>query len=477
MGIVNRAGHWHLRYVVPKRYRAVEPRSQIWISLKTDSEKEAKRVAAEIERDLTSRLEARLLSGGKDAGQVEERYRAVVATANAMGLSYVQAGALLEGDPAELVRRLNLAASQDPEGRRAEVADAALGVVETPSLMLSGLAAKVIEVSAHENRHKNARQQDDWENNVKRSVRTLQTALGRDVPVMSIGQAEARLHRKKLQERVAAGEITALTASKDLTYASGALRRYYEHLALAEPPKPYAGVTITDKFAEESRKLEFSDEWIRSVLLTPGPLEALNAEARDALLVILETGCRQGEVLDLPAEDIPKRLAVGDPVRDSAGEPSHDGRSGPGRQIVREAGEKVLVGHSRAPWKCMKSKFLTRPRETRPCPSTMRQNGSYSGRANAAWSRPIFRPLRSGSVPSVAVRAVTARPRSSESPFLALVPERMTPVRAAWMSWPWVASFAMASWRAPVSRRTPVPVSLTSVVSTSTLRRAPEMEL
>lgn len=304
MGIVNRAGHWHLRYVVPKRYRAVEPRSQIWISLKTDSEKEAKRMAVEIGRDLTSRLEARLLSGGQDAGKVEERYRAVVATANAMGLSYVQAGALLEGDPAELVRRLNLAAAQDPEGKRAEVADAALGVVEPPSLMLSGLAAKVIEVSAHENRHKNARQRDDWENNVKRSLKTLQAALGRDVPVMSIGQAEARLHRKRLQERVAAGEITALTASKDLTYASGALRRYYEHLALAEPPKPYAGATITDKFAEESRKLEFSNEWIRSVLLTPGPLEALNAEARDALLVILETGCRQGEVLDLPAEDI-----------------------------------------------------------------------------------------------------------------------------------------------------------------------------
>jgi integrase len=335
MGIVNRAGHWHLRYVVPKRYRAVEPRSQIWISLKTDSEKEAKRMAVEIERDLTARLEARLLSGGRDPGQVEDRYRALVATANAMGLSYVQAGALLEGDPAELVRRLNLAAAQDPEARRAEVADAALGVVETPSLMLSGLAAKVIEVSAHENRYKNPRQMNDWENNMKRSLSTLQRALGRDVPVMSVGQAEARLHRKRLQERVAAGEITALTASKDLTYASGALRRYYEHLALAEPPKPYAGVTIVDKFAEVSRKLEFSDEWIRAVLLTPGKLEALNAEARDALLVILETGCRQGEVLDLPAEDIHLDAAVPHfELRFVEGEDGREIKNGASRRLV-----------------------------------------------------------------------------------------------------------------------------------------------
>ncbi|MFC3088542.1 DUF6538 domain-containing protein [Tabrizicola soli] len=304
MGIVNRAGHWHLRYVVPKRYRAVEPRSQIWISLKTDSEREAKRMAADIARDLTARLEARLLSGGRDAGQVEERYRAVVATANAMGLSYVQAGALLEGDPAELVRRLNLAAAQDPEARRAEVADAALGVVETPRLMLSGLAAKVIEISAHENRHKNPRQMDDWENNVKRSLGTLQAALGRDVDVLSIGPAEARLHRRRLKERVAAGEIRASTAAKDMTYASTALKRYYDWLALPEPPNPYAGVTIKDRFEEEARKLEFSNEWIRDVLLTPGRLDAMNGEARDALLVLLETGCRQGEVLDLAPEDI-----------------------------------------------------------------------------------------------------------------------------------------------------------------------------
>lgn len=304
MSIVNRNGHWHLRYVVPKRYHGVEKRRQIWISLKTDSQKEATRMAADIERDLTSRLEARLLSGGVDAGQIEDRYRSVVATANAMGLSYIQAGALLEGDPAELVRRLNMAAAQDPEARRAEVADAALGVVETPRMMLSQLPDKVIEISKHHNRHKNPRQISDWDNNVKRSLGTLKAALGRDVEVLSIGPAEARLHRRKLQDRVNAGEIMASTAAKDLTYASSALKRYYDHIALGDPPNPYAGVTLTDKFEEEARKLQFSNEWIREVLLTPGKLEAMNAEGRDALLVLLETGCRQGEVLDLAPEDI-----------------------------------------------------------------------------------------------------------------------------------------------------------------------------
>lgn len=304
MGVVNRNGHWHLRYVVPRRYRGVEPRSQIWVSLKTDSEREARKMAAAIEADLTSRLEARLLSGGVDAVQVEERYRAVVATAHAMGLTYVQAGALLDGDPAELVRRLNVAAAQDPEAKRAEVADAALGVVSTPELMLSQLAAKAEEIAAYENRHKNARQMSDWRNNMKRSLGTLQKALGRDVPVLSIGQAEARQHRRYLMGRIEKGEISAKTASKDLTYASGALRRYYDHLALSEPPTPYAGVTIRDRFAEDNRKAELPEEWIKDVLLTPGRLDGMNAEARDALLVLLETGCRQSEVLDLPPEDI-----------------------------------------------------------------------------------------------------------------------------------------------------------------------------
>jgi integrase len=170
--------------------------------------------------------------------------------------------------------------------------------------MLSQLPDKVIEISKHQNRHKNARQISDWENNVKRSLGTLKAALGRDVEVLSIGPAEARLHRRKLQDRVNAGEIMASTAAKDLTYASSALKRYYDHIALGEPPNPYAGVTLTDKFEEEARKLQFSNEWIREVLLTSGKLDAMNAEGRDALLVLLETGCRQGEVLDLAPEDI-----------------------------------------------------------------------------------------------------------------------------------------------------------------------------
>ncbi|MCZ8080295.1 MAG: tyrosine-type recombinase/integrase [Rhodobacteraceae bacterium] len=344
MGVVNRSGHWHLRYVVPKRYRGVEPRSQIWISLKTDSEKEARRMAAEIERDLTSRLEARLLSGGQDAGQIEERYKAVVATAHAMGLSYVQAGALLDGDPAELVRRLNVAAAADPEAKRAEVADAALGVVSTPELMLSSLAAKVEQIAAHENRHKNARQMADWKNNMRRSLGTLQKALGRDVPVLSIGVAEARLHRRFLQGRIEKGEISAETAGKDLTYASGALRRYYDHLALAEPPRPYAGVTIRDRFEKESRKQEMPEEWIRDVLLTPGRLDGMNSEARDALLVILETGCRQSEVLDLPPEDIHLDAPV--PFFELRHVESGATGDGVGREVKNSASERKvpLVG-------------------------------------------------------------------------------------------------------------------------------------
>ena len=100
------------------------------------------------------------------------------------------------------------------------------------------------------------------------------------------------------------------SANKDMTYMSGMLRRYYEDLDHPDPPRPYAGVTIGDRHAQPGRKKEVSVDWITERWLKPEALDGLNDEARDILLISIETGCRQLEFLDLPPRAFRLNVAI-----------------------------------------------------------------------------------------------------------------------------------------------------------------------
>ncbi|SED24591.1 DUF6538 domain-containing protein [Rhodobacter sp. 24-YEA-8] len=63
---------YHLRKRVPQRYRPVEPRDTVWISLHTDSEKVAKAKAPAAWSELVEAWEAKLFGKEADAEQFFE---------------------------------------------------------------------------------------------------------------------------------------------------------------------------------------------------------------------------------------------------------------------------------------------------------------------------------------------------------------------------------------------------------------------
>ena len=69
MSIFMRGGLYQLRRRVPRRYRSVEPRGTIWVSLHTDSETIARSKADRAWSQLTEAWEARL-AGDTAAGGV-----------------------------------------------------------------------------------------------------------------------------------------------------------------------------------------------------------------------------------------------------------------------------------------------------------------------------------------------------------------------------------------------------------------------
>lgn len=283
---------------VPRRYGRIEPRSEIHRSLRTDSEREARARLPAAEAAILAELDARLSMGQPQ--QPSDVFSAAVALAGTRGFAYHTAKDLANGPLEEILERLDAIKSADTP----EMKQALLGGVDEPQLMLSQLVETVEKLCAQDNRYKSASQMRLWRNPRLRAANNLQAALGGDRPVLSIGGAEARKHKAWWKERIKTEGHKAETAKKDFSNMASMLAHYYESLELTEPPRPYLGVTITDRHALKARRLEIPVKWIEEQWFAPGAFDTLNDEARDILLISIETGCRQSEIGDMPSNAI-----------------------------------------------------------------------------------------------------------------------------------------------------------------------------
>lgn len=203
----------------------------------------------------------------------------------------------------EIIARVDAVRRPDGSADKA-MASAVLGTAEAPRLRLSGLVDHVEQLAAHDNRFKNSEQMRLRRSPRKRAVANLISALGEDRKVFTIGPAEARIHKKWWQGRMAKEGQSADTVNKDFTYLAGMLARFYDDLGQDDPPRPYSGISIRDRHAVRTRKREVPVDWILDRWFAPGAFDGLNAEARDILLISIETGCRQSEIYNLPASAI-----------------------------------------------------------------------------------------------------------------------------------------------------------------------------
>jgi integrase len=303
---VLRGKTWYLKRRVPKRYAQVEPRLVIWDSLKTDSYSVAVQKSAGVWLSYIEGWEARLAGRDDDAAV---KFRAAQQLAAIQGFQFLSMAKVEQAPLEEIMLRVE--ASRNANGAPdAAVASALLGAVEAPKLKLSGLVEHAETLAAHDNRFKNNEQMRLWRTPRQRAVNNLMSALGKDIAVASIGSTEARAWKKWWKARIAREGQSSETANKDFTYMNGMFGRFYEDLEHEDPPRPFAGISIRDRHAKPSQKLEVPVDWIVEKWFAPGALDGLNEEARDILLISIETGCRQNEIYNLP----PSAICLTDPI-------------------------------------------------------------------------------------------------------------------------------------------------------------------
>lgn len=330
MTIYLRGSTYHLRKRVPLRFRPVEVREHIAVSLHTDSPKLAVRKADEIWSQLLEGWESALRG---DTGGAQARYEAAKHIAEHRGYSFIAAPGLASAPIEEIVKRaLAVPANRDGSANQ-RIGDALLGGVREPGVTINKALEVFWEHEADKEQGKSADQVRKWRNPKIKAIRNLVSEIG-NKEIAAITRADMVKFRDWWRDKMRAENLVANSANKDMIHVSHILRTANVRLGLGledHLEKVLSGHSFKDDKGDERDRPPFSDKWIREVILKDGTLDGLNKEARCILLAMVNTGARPSEIAGL----MPDHIRLEDDVPHISIEPV-------GRQLKNQQSKRVI---------------------------------------------------------------------------------------------------------------------------------------
>ena len=212
------------------------------------------------------------------------------------------------GNVEEVVERL-LALKSNPksdaplEPFRAE---ALLGAVEEPKLTVSqAFEIYLAEIAVDDQYNKSEQQRYQWRKVKRLSINYFIDVVG-DIPLVDITREDALKYHRWWSNRVTnpkKGESAVMpnTANRHL----GNIRQLYSayfRISGRGPAKPLPEHVFQGKTRTEVPA--FPNEWVRSKILRPGALSGLRSELQLITYMLIETGCRPSEIINLLPEHI-----------------------------------------------------------------------------------------------------------------------------------------------------------------------------
>jgi len=296
MALTLRSRTWYLRKRVPTRYKPVEPRGTVWISLHTDSETIAKQKADGAWMNMIEGWEAKLAGDDSDA---EVRFDAAQELAKVRGYRYLSAAKVAKLPKEELLRRIEDATGRD--GEPDYVGSAAfLGGAKEPPITVSRALDLYWTLAADQTLGKSEDQLRRWQNPRKKAVANFIDVVG-DKALSAITVDDMLEFRQWWFEKMESDGLTANSANKDLIHLGNVLKTInkMKRLGLVLPLSD-----LKFKAGEAKQRPPFSTDFIRDKLLAPGALDGLNTDARCILLGMINTGYRPSEGAALTAPQI-----------------------------------------------------------------------------------------------------------------------------------------------------------------------------
>jgi integrase len=291
-----RDGVWHYHRRVPNNFAQLDKRGSIKLSTKIKvaldrAGTKAGRVAARLND--THEAYWRSLAENK-ATEARQSYADAVKLARSLGLDYLTPTAWSQQPINEVLARIEAATvngrMDDPALRKA-----ALGGVEKPAIMLSGLFSEY-EATQRTNLSKMSPDQvRKWTTAKKRAVEILIEQKG-DKALHELSRDDALSYADWWEDRVVAEGINPGTANKSISHVGGMIRAVSKRLQL-RLDNVFAGTRIEG--GKDGSRRPFDLEFIRNEILADGRLADLNDEARDVVYVVMETGARPSEIINL----------------------------------------------------------------------------------------------------------------------------------------------------------------------------------
>jgi hypothetical protein len=296
-----RHGVWHFLRRVPVEYEHLDTRGNVKLSTKVKVAADRKGIkASQIAARMNETLEAywRGLADKKTA-EAKRAYLDAVKLARSLGLDYQTPSVAASAPIEEVLRRIEtliLSNTLDNPALR----KAALGALDKPPIALSSLYDEYEITQKLVLSKMSPDQVRKWKAAKKRAVEIFIARVG-DKALHQLSRDNALAFADWWEERVITEGIGAGTANKNITHIGGMIRAVNKRLKLGLDDV-FAGTRIEG--GRDGQRAPFPVEFIRDVILAPGKLDDLNDEARDVVYVVMETGARPSEIVNLTASRI-----------------------------------------------------------------------------------------------------------------------------------------------------------------------------
>lgn len=317
--LLQRGKRWYYQRRVPTQFSHIDERRFAKVSLKTESLEIARLrrdqlAEADDEYWMAMAVEAASPEGTGPTmrAALEHRYKAAIARAMAYGFSYKPAEPLAESRTiAELMARIrtleaNAGKSGDPS--RAD-SEALLGGTPDPAANITVSEAFELYISRiafDDQYNKSEAQRRSWEKTKRTSINYFIEQMG-DLPLSEITRDKALEYRDWWMERMQpedgdAKPVAPNTANRHIGNMRSLLERYFKHIGMTDFEDPFRDFYFSGK--TEAKRASFTDDWVRTRILVPGLFDALRVELRVLIYLLIETGARLSELVNLRAEDI-----------------------------------------------------------------------------------------------------------------------------------------------------------------------------
>ncbi|WP_439542586.1 tyrosine-type recombinase/integrase [Hyphomicrobium sp.] len=303
----NRGGVWYLVRRVPKEYAAFDQRRFVKLTtgIRVMDDPRGARASRAVDH-LNNVLEREWLDLSEGRDPKRRGFSSARATASSLGLAYATEAELAAGPLEEILRRIELL--ERVKGVENETLQhAVLGFADRPQMRLSDLLEAFEEAQAAILTTMSEGQRKRWRMNKARAIKVAISVLG-DKSLLQLTRDDGIAFRRFFQKRIVNREIAINSANIEMGHFTKMLRTVEIESQLGIPVEAFASLYIEG--GERQQRSPFERGFIQGKILAESALDGLKPEARCIVYMMVDTGMRPSEIINL----LPQHIHLDAPV-------------------------------------------------------------------------------------------------------------------------------------------------------------------